>query len=191
MKNNLKLVLAVAVATTFAASAHKATRALVDSSGMAVKGGFGQCIVTQWNKEHSDCGAAKAPEMVEVGFRLGAHTLFDFDKSTLRPEGKAELNALATKIKHGKELGKIKDVMGVRVVGHTDSRGSQAYNQGLSERRAASVRNYLVQQGVSPSKIAASGEGKLNPVASNATAEGRQQNRRVDITVQGVEVESN
>lgn len=191
MNKNFKLVLVAAFATAFTASAHDTTNALVDSSGMPVKGGFGQCVESKWNDSHAACGGKKGPEMIEVDFRLGAHTLFDTDKATLRPEGKAELNALAAKIREGKELGEIKQVTNVRVVGHTDSRGSENYNQGLSERRAASVRNYLVQQGIAGSKIAASGEGEMNPAASNATAEGRQQNRRVDIKIQGIAVESN
>ncbi len=189
MNKNFKLILAAAFATTFAASAHETPNALVDSSGAAVKGAFGQCIESKWNDVNAECGAVAPPEVLEVDFSLGAHTLFDFDKSSLRPEGKAELDALASKIQQAKELGKIKNVTGVSVVGHTDSVGSEAYNQGLSERRAASVRNYLVSQGVDPSMIRASGEGELNPVASNDTADGRQQNRRVDITVQGVAVE--
>lgn len=192
MNNNFKLILAAAFATSFAASAHDITNALVNSSGMAVKGGFGQCIESKWNADHTDCGAAEAPkEVLEVDFRLGAHALFDTNKSNLRPAGKAELQDLAMKIQKAEELGKIKSVTGVRVIGHTDSRGKESYNQGLSERRAASVRNYLVQSGVAGNLISASGDGELNPVASNATAEGRQQNRRVDITVQGVAVESN
>ncbi len=190
MNKNFKLILTAAFATTFAASAHETPNALIDSSGAAVKGAFGQCIESKWNDTNAECGApTPPPEVLEVDFSLGAHTLFDFDKSSLRPEGKAELDALASKIQQAKELGKIKNVTGVSVVGHTDSVGSEAYNQGLSERRATSVRNYLVSQGVDPSMIRASGEGELNPVASNDTADGRQQNRRVDISVQGVAVE--
>ncbi len=189
MNKNLKLILAAAVATTFAASAHNTPNALVDSQGNAVKGDFGQCIESVYNDTHADCGApakkVEPPKVHSVGFTLGAHALFDFDKSFLRPEGKAQLNELAAKIKQGRELGKIKNVTGVEVVGHTDSKGTVAYNQGLSERRAASVRNYLVSQGIDASLISARGEGELNPVATNKTEAGRQENRRVDVTVQG------
>lgn len=187
MNKNLKLVLVAAMAASFAASAHNTPNALVDSSGAAVKGSFGQCIESVYNDAHVECGSEQKPEeIMSVDFSLGAHTLFDFNKSGLRPEGKAELDQLAMKIKQAKELGKIKTVTGISVVGHTDSKGSVAYNQGLSERRAATVRNYLVQKGLRPETISASGEGELNPVASNDTAEGRQQNRRVDIRVSGV-----
>lgn len=192
MNKNLKLILAATVATAFAVSAHDTPNALVDSQGNAVKGGFGQCIESEYNDVNRECGAAPAPvappKIHEMGFNLDAHTLFDYNKSNLRPAGKAALNGLASKIKQARELGKIKQVTGVTVVGHTDSRGSEAYNQALSERRAASVRNYLVQSGVNPSIINAYGEGESNPVASNKTDAGRQQNRRVNVTVQGIAI---
>ncbi len=70
------------------------------------------------------------------------------------------------------------------VEGHTDSQGSEAYNQGLSQRRADAVRNYLVQQGYPSDKIQSHGQGKGSPIANNATAEGRANNRRVEIVIQ-------
>lgn len=188
MNKNLKLTLIAAATISFAASAHDVTNALVNSHGHAVMGDFGQCIEVTTNDNSADCGAAPA-QIEEVEFTLGAHTLFDFDKSFLRPAGKAELQELAKKIQEARDLGRIKSVVGIKVVGHTDSRGSVAYNQALSERRATTVRNYLVQLGIPAGIISASGEGELNPVASNDTDEGRQQNRRVTITVQGVATE--
>ncbi len=187
MNKNLKLALVAASAMTFAASAHNATNALVDDSGAAVKNDFGQCVEVVDNPQLVECGAA--PSIVDVDFSMGAKTLFNTAKSNILPAGKAELKALATKIKKGEELGVIKKVTAVKVVGHTDSRGSVAYNQGLSERRALSVSNYLVSLGIPAEMISAFGEGESNPVASNKTAEGRQQNRRVDITVSGVAAE--
>jgi outer membrane protein OmpA-like peptidoglycan-associated protein len=71
------------------------------------------------------------------------------------------------------------------VEGYTDSVGSDAFNQTLSEQRANSVRDYLIQQGLDPTSITATGFGKANPVASNDTADGRQQNRRVEIIISG------
>ena len=71
------------------------------------------------------------------------------------------------------------------VEGYTDSVGSDAFNQTLSEQRANAVRDYLVQQGLDPTSITATGFGKSNPVASNDTAAGRQQNRRVEIIISG------
>ena len=73
--------------------------------------------------------------------------------------------------------------MDINIIGHTDSDGSEEYNQALSVRRAESVKDYLVSEDVNASIIDVSGEGESNPVASNATKEGRAQNRRVDIHV--------
>lgn len=73
----------------------------------------------------------------------------------------------------------------LEIEGYTDSIGSDAYNQNLSEKRAAAVQEYLVQQGIPASSIAARGLGKLQPVADNATSSGRQQNRRVELVVSG------
>ena len=69
----------------------------------------------------------------------------------------------------------------VTVEGHTDSVGSAAYNQKLSERRAQAVKRYLVRQGIDPSRITTEGYGKSRPIASNETEEGRAKNRRADI----------
>ncbi|WP_394329593.1 OmpA family protein [Aquipseudomonas alcaligenes] len=71
----------------------------------------------------------------------------------------------------------------IEIVGHTDSTGNHAYNMGLSQRRAQSVANYLTAQGVDASRLSTRGAGPDQPVASNATAEGRAQNRRVEVTL--------
>ncbi|HEY8330368.1 MAG TPA: OmpA family protein, partial [Pseudomonas sp.] len=75
------------------------------------------------------------------------------------------------------------DVVGIKVNGHTDSTGTDAYNQGLSERRAASVVDYLVSQGVAQDKLSSEGFGESKPVADNSSKEGRAENRRVEIMV--------
>ncbi len=75
----------------------------------------------------------------------------------------------------------------VEVAGHTDSTGSPAYNQALSERRAKSVAAYLISRGVRPERLIIVGDGEKHPIASNATAAGRQQNRRVELTIVPVE----
>jgi outer membrane protein OmpA-like peptidoglycan-associated protein len=102
--------------------------------------------------------------------------LFDFNKATLKPEAKSQLAGV---------LQLVKDQPGIRILvaGHTDGIGSDAYNLKLSQRRAESVATYLVQNGVSRQSIQTEGHGKREPVASNATAEGRAQNRRVEITL--------
>jgi outer membrane protein OmpA-like peptidoglycan-associated protein len=73
----------------------------------------------------------------------------------------------------------------LQIEGHTDSVGSEEYNQVLSERRADAVRDCLVQQGIDPNSMTARGYGKSMPVTDNATAAGRQQNRRVELVVSG------
>ena len=107
-----------------------------------------------------------------------ADAFFDFDKSVLKPEGRAKLDDLVSKIQ-GINLEVI------IAVGHTDSVGSDAYNQGLSERRASAVRAVLVNQyGVESSRVQAVGYGESRPVADNATADGRAINRRVEAEVE-------
>jgi outer membrane protein OmpA-like peptidoglycan-associated protein len=104
--------------------------------------------------------------------------LFDTAKSTLRPAAREKLAKVA---------GIVSGHPGLRldVEGHTDSVGGDDYNQGLSEQRGAAVRDYLMQQGMPVSSVTAKGFGKTQPVASNDTAEGRQQNRRVEIVISG------
>jgi OOP family OmpA-OmpF porin len=109
---------------------------------------------------------------------FAADVLFDFDKAIIKPEGKSKLDDLANKVK-GINL----EV--VIAIGHTDSIGSDAYNQKLSVRRAESVKAYLVSKGVEPNRIYTEGKGEKQPVASNKTKDGRQKNRRVEIEVIG------
>lgn len=99
---------------------------------------------------------------------------FDFDKSTLKPTATAALDQVVA------DLRRQSDVR-YEIIGFTDSIGSDAYNQGLSERRAAAVRDYLVAHGVAVAQLTASGRGETNPMATNGTESGRAQNRRVEI----------
>ena len=104
--------------------------------------------------------------------------LFDTAKFTLRPLAREKLAKVA---------GIVAGHPGLRldVEGHTDSVGGDDYNQQLSEHRGESVRNYLTQQGMAPGSVTSKGFGKTQPVASNDTAAGRQQNRRVEIVISG------
>ncbi|MCD0502210.1 outer membrane protein OmpA [Bordetella petrii] len=120
--------------------------------------------------------AKPTPMATKVVFN--ADTFFDFDKSTLKPEGRQLLDQVAQQAQGI-------DLETIIAVGHTDSIGTEEYNQGLSERRAASVKAYLVSRGVDPNRIYTEGKGELQPVASNKTREGRAQNRRVEIEVVG------
>lgn len=105
---------------------------------------------------------------------FSADAFFDFDKSVLKPEGKAKLDDLASKVK-GINL----EV--VIAVGHTDSVGSDAYNQKLSVRRAEAVKAYLVSKGIEKNRVYTEGKGEKQPIADNKTKEGRAKNRRVEI----------
>jgi outer membrane protein OmpA-like peptidoglycan-associated protein len=102
--------------------------------------------------------------------------LFDFDSAALRPEARRDLSDLAASLQRHQHIEGL-------VVGHTDSTGPAEYNQGLSERRAESVAVFIAQQGVAPGRLLVSGMGETQPIASNATAEGRQLNRRVEIAL--------
>jgi outer membrane protein OmpA-like peptidoglycan-associated protein len=104
--------------------------------------------------------------------------LFDTGKSSLRPLAREKLAKVA---------GIVSGHLGLRleVEGHTDSVGSDDYNQQLSEQRGSAVRDYLTQQGMAGSSVTTKGFGKTQPVASNDTAAGRQQNRRVELVISG------
>jgi outer membrane protein OmpA-like peptidoglycan-associated protein len=107
--------------------------------------------------------------------------LFDTAKYTLKPGAREKLAKIAgILLAH--------PTLGLQIEGHTDSVGGDDYNQRLSEQRAGSVRDYLVQQGIPVNHVTAMGFGKTQPVADNATAAGRQQNRRVELVVAGEEI---
>ena len=122
--------------------------------------------------------AKPAPQPAATKVTYAADTFFDFDKSVLKPEGKAKLDDLTGKIK-GINLEVI------IAVGHTDWIGTEQYNQKLSERRAAAVKAYLVSKGIEPNRVYTEGKGEKQPIADNKTAEGRAKNRRVEIEVVG------
>ncbi|HEY9281551.1 MAG TPA: OmpA family protein [Eoetvoesiella sp.] len=124
---------------------------------------------------------AEAPVVAPTSTKvvLNADTFFDFDKATLKPEGRQILDQVAAQV----ESVNLETLI---ATGHTDSIGTEAYNQKLSERRANSVKAYLVTKGIDPNRIYVEGKGETSPVASNKTREGRAQNRRVEIEIVGV-----
>jgi OOP family OmpA-OmpF porin len=100
--------------------------------------------------------------------------LFDFDKADIKPEAHQLLDEVVTILKKNREM------KGV-IEGHTDSMGSEEYNQGLSERRAQAVEKYIEEHGIDADRYTIKGYGESNPIASNDTEEGRQENRRVEL----------
>ncbi|WP_410474022.1 OmpA family protein [Guyparkeria sp. TX1] len=195
-------VIAASVAATFAFSGQSLAGGdspyVFDSNGDPVMTGHGTCLYNNHGTLNSETAIeACNPELITKAepapkpvvepppapeaktITLEADTYFDFDKSNLKPEGKDTLNALV------RDMGDLNAVANIEAVGHTDSIGTDEYNQGLSERRAATVKDYLVDQGVPGDKIETQGMGESNPIATNQTREGRAQNRRVEITVQG------
>jgi len=186
---------------------------VIDQRGEVVKSGTGLCWRTGfWTpaaaaNDPAGCACDKdllpkevcepkvavappAPAAKPTGDKItiAADALFDFDKATLRPEGKAKLDEVAAKAKAIK-------LEVIIAVGHTDRFGSDAYNQKLSEKRAAAVKSYLVSKGIDANRVYTEGKGKKNPVTKPDQCPGKaptkkvieclQPDRRVDIELIG------
>ncbi len=136
--------------------------------GAGLGGLFGYLVGTQI--------AVKEQADGSVLLDIPGAALFDTDKTTIRPSFADTLAQIADTLQQNPETIAC-------VVGHTDSQGSNDYNQTLSQRRAQSVTSFLVNQGVDPSRLTARGMGETIPVASNENAAGRAQNRRVEMYV--------
>lgn len=176
---------------------------VVDGSGKVVRDGSGECVRTgSWAEEHliPECGGvvAAAPEPAPspepqppriATQSLSADALFDFDKATLKSEGKAKLDDLAA------EMTAAPEVEVIMATGYTDRIGSEAYNQRLSERRVESVKSYMVSKGIDAARIDTAARGEADPVVSCSDIGGRenrnnkalieclQPNRRVEVEV--------
>ncbi|MGE0357701.1 MAG: OmpA family protein [Burkholderiales bacterium] len=203
-----KLLLgSVAAAALASGSALADIHVATDASGTPVRDASGNCVLSS-GLAHPDCqpkkdapapkpsspaaptapaapakpaapAAKPAPASVKQAVVIQADALFDFDKSVVRPDGKKSIDEALAKLQGV-------DVELVIATGHTDSIGTEAYNQKLSDRRAAAVKEYLVSKGIPASKITTLGKGESQPVATNKTKDGRQKNRRVDIEFKGV-----
>lgn len=125
-------------------------------------------------QELPNAKVSRVGEGIAVTFESGI--LFPFDSAELLPEARRNLQELADQLQEEART----DVM---IVGHTDSVGSDSYNQDLSERRARSAAAYLASQGVSRTRMQPLGRGEREPIESNASDAGRQQNRRVEIAI--------
>ena len=192
MNKTLKLVLAGVVTVAAGATSAQSVDNWVNATGTPWRNGDGTLCWrdANWTPATAAKGcdgflepkkAAAKPaqkKVTQTKITLQADTLYDFDKATLKPEGKATLDKVAADLK------KIRLEV-VIAVGNTDSVGSDAYNQALGQRRAQSVKAYLISKGVDGGRIYTESKGKSNPVATNATAEGRAKNRRTDIEVVG------
>ena len=149
--------------------------------GAAVGGVAGAVIGHQMDQQAKElkqniAGATveRVGEGIQVTFASGL--LYDVDSDHIRAESASNLRSLAA------SLGKYPNT-DLLIVGHTDSTGTSAYNQRLSERRARSASDYLVRQGVSAGRLRASGRGEAEPLTSNGTEAGRQLNRRVEVAI--------
>lgn len=149
--------------------------------GAAVGGAAGGIIgdymdrqTEELNRDLEGAEIVRVGEGIKITFKSGI--LFDVDRSELRPEAKTELTDLAGILK------KYDDTI-ILIEGHTDSTGPEEYNMQLSKRRAESVSHFLASQAVSPGRFSVIGYGEVQPVATNETTDGRQQNRRVELAI--------
>jgi outer membrane protein OmpA-like peptidoglycan-associated protein len=151
---------------------------LIGAAVGGVAGGFiGNYMDKQAAEIERDIEGARVERVGEgIKITFSSGILFDVDKSNLKDPYKGELSQLAT------ILNKYEDT-NILLAGHTDSTGSDEYNLGLSRQRAESVANYLATQNVNTARFATEGYGKTDPIASNETAEGRAQNRRVEVAI--------
>jgi outer membrane protein OmpA-like peptidoglycan-associated protein len=159
-------------------SGHTARGAII---GAVIGGAAGAIIGAQMDRQAAELeqnipGAKveRIGEGIQVTFESGL--LFDFDSDRIRSDAALNLRNFAASLKNYPNT----DIL---IVGHTDSVGTQAYNQNLSERRAASARNFLIAERVAANRLRIAGRGELEPVAANATDAGRQQNRRVEVAI--------
>lgn len=214
MKNTFTLSAYSAAAAVFALTLSSASFAhdggdVVDSSGKPVFNSAGDCVIDSSFTEANrtvECGAeppkppapAPAPKAAPApapapaapapvaptieSVSINGEALFALDSARLSDAGKSSLDGVVDQLRG------FDKVRSISITGHTDSTGSEAYNQKLSEKRAKSVLDYLASRGVNPSLLNASGAGELAPVADNGTRAGRAQNRRVDIDIDGSKI---
>ena len=151
------------------------------AAGAAIGGAIGRRMDKQEQELRQIEGVeVTRPSEGEIAVRLTSDILFDLNSSALRPESQTTLNELATNFRQYPDNKVI-------VEGHTDSSGSDDYNQKLSEKRAGNVADYLIDHGVAAGAITVYGYGEVRPKASNDTPEGRQLNRRVEIHIRAPE----
>lgn len=149
--------------------------------GAVLGGAAGAVIGHQMDQQAKEIGdripgatVTRIGEGIAVTFASGI--LYPFDSDQILPAGRANLDELALSLQRYPNSS-------LTIVGHTDSVGTDSYNQSLSERRARSASAYLQSKGIAASRITALGRGESEPIASNSTEAGRQQNRRVEVAI--------
>ncbi len=157
---------------------HRGTGALIGGvAGAAVGGGIGNYMdrqAAEMKRKLPEAAIARQGDKLYVALPSGI--LFDVDRDQVKPSARGQVGKAA------EVLVKYPDTY-ITVEGHTDSSGSADHNQRLSERRASGVRDLLASGGVAASRLAVRGYGETDPVADNATPEGRQSNRRVQLEI--------
>ncbi len=157
-------------------SGHAGEGALIGGAVGAVAGGLIGAQLDKQEEELSKIAEVQRKSEEELVVVLREKILFDVNEYTLKTGAQDNLVKIADVVRQYPDFN-------IQVEGHTDSTGTEAYNQTLSERRAQSVADFLVGQGLDPTRIYAVGYGEMRPVATNDTAEGRQQNRRVELHI--------
>lgn len=174
----------VATSTTTFASAQESEATneplcnpVIDGGGNAVRAGDGDVVRSSGTFVcPPEVGLVEEVVVVvePVVISIDGNVAFDFDKAVIKPEFFGELDEIIAILNEAPDSPLL-------VIGHTDSIGSEAYNQGLSERRAEAVATYLRENGLDSSHLGVEGKGETQPIASNETKEGRAKNRRVEI----------
>ncbi len=149
--------------------------------GAAVGGTAGALIGRRMDKQQKEMqNDFKGATITRVGegiiITFASGILFDYNKSSLQPASKANLDQLVATLKKY-------DDTNLLIVGHTDDKGADDYNKTLSEKRAQSVTNYVSQHGITTSRVTLEGKGEVEPLGDNTTDAGRAQNRRVEVAI--------
>lgn len=158
--------------------------AICEQRPAAATSDVGQCIENQRQALENGLSSEISKKQLQISSIKGGAIKISLSSDSSFKSGSAEINPAARELlgQIGKEVSKC-DRTVVRVIGNTDSVGKPADNQGLSDRRAAAVAELLISKGVPKRSIKKEGRGERDPAASNDTAEGKRQNRRVDIVV--------
>ena len=148
--------------------------AAVGGTAGAVIGSRMDTQAARLSTELAGAQVSRVGEGIAVTFDSGI--LFSFDSAELTSEARTNLRKLADSLQEEKRTN-------VMIVGHTDSAGGDSYNQALSGRRGNAAEDYLASQGIASSRVQSRGRGETEPITSNATEDGRRQNRRVEVAI--------